>query len=296
MMIHMNIMIFCIVLGIGEIASGFCRCAAVNGAIFLLRRKVLHFDPFNIGDQDTPEELSHVSSEDESKSDDNNKKKNNISVVISPDLEYGAEDNQKEERISCTHFITPNKEASLKPACVLRRRISILPYIHEMESYCNNLVVMPPNVNRKYPVHMMLLDATAKVCQVGYVVLHSTTIVSDVNGNSEDYYSLAEAVYILRELLCPSNTGLLLPELFHVEFTYKSAMGVTAEKANAIEGLHWTENLTTNISEFMNCIHEDNAYIKAREIFWKIIGNQDVDLFEKKQLPVVDEEIDSDDN
>jgi len=196
--------------GAGELASGFCRCGAVNGGTYLLRRGV--------------EEIIY---QDSSRKLDCNLVNNVVGVVISGDEEFGEE---RRKTVKCNNIVLGAEEyVSLDNPNIegtkgrhgsgrrLLRRISILDRAGILPVE-RSIVIFPPNTTNntpnKNPIQCIVEDESLNVVPRNstFEVAHFTMIVED--GQECDGTILEEAMGIL---LRKNNN---ISEIHHVCFSF----------------------------------------------------------------------------
>ena len=262
--------------GAGELTQAFCRSAAVHGATYLLRRPATKLLLSDQSDSNTTKQINGVS--------------------LSPSKFSNDSINLNDKPIRAPHVVISNAAlpyqlkrhvSSQCPKKRVLRRISILSgkLVHGEDNPTKeqrHVIIIPPNsrssVNNSYVIYGVALDDSVSIAPAGSTILHLSTIVDDINDEKMkvDDSSLRQTVQELIDCCKVSNDGSpddesgFLQEIYHVSFSYEltdsSAYGVGTE--DIPNGLHLCSSPISAITEF------DTAFIHAKEIFEKIVGDE----------------------
>jgi RAB protein geranylgeranyltransferase component A len=231
--------------GSGELTQAFCRCAAVYGATYLLRRTPVGIR-LQTSDCISSSSATITTTIEAQQSPEDGGSKRSVQAV----LLKGSPENPQNDRtktIACTHVIVSEgalmaKRAQSSGKRVLRR-ISILsgkPMTamtddeersqSQPEQQQRHVVIIPPGtiVGQTSTIHVIFLDEGVNVAPHvpgGCTIAHLTTTVQNNTSNDVPVSLLKDALQLVLDL-CSSNKtnppGTTIPaELFHASFSYE---------------------------------------------------------------------------
>mmetsp|Transcript_47963 Transcript_47963/g.58076 ORF Transcript_47963/g.58076 Transcript_47963/m.58076 type:complete len:678 (+) Transcript_47963:54-2087(+) len=160
----------CPMYGSGELTQAFCRCSAVNGGVYLLRRT-----PLQINTSDST-----------------------LLIGPDPDPTFGS---NEVKSIPYRNIVTSedaivNKKNNQKKRIL--RRISVIrnnPKETEEERY---FVTLPPQtVRNDHPIQCLVLDQSTSVAARGYAVVQLSMVVDEADPAKVDHEILREALLSL---------------------------------------------------------------------------------------------------
>jgi len=290
--------------GSGELPQAFCRCAAVYGATYLLRRSVLGV-------------IAAVTDSDSEQ--DGSPRKLVEGVVLgrpaaadevgqsssSGDALFEAPSTKGGKRIKCKHVVLPkqflprrsNENAKqkhrrrrvLRRVSILRGKPSLPVVDGEAMSFSHrrHLIVVPPNrlAAKHDAIHAILMDEQVNVVPYvpcGCTVVHLTTTIdfdySDNNDDENDDDSIIEKQSsilhrALHEVILANDKDDGdddVQEIFYATFSYPLDSDNDDDDDTSctknIEGLHL-------VSRPRQSLVADDAFEQAQRIYGKIVGD-----------------------
>lgn len=244
--------------GGGELSQAFCRTAAVNGATYILNRKIR-------GVRKDEGEYPF-------------------------DVTFDVEEGEALGRVRCRHLVRAARERSSRDTVEITKRVCIVAgggnngvfdelFSSDAQFKDAALVIVPPhalNVEQDVPIQIILHGGGIGECPMGQWIIYSS--IRQSGASALDNLVLAED----KLLACLSSADDLQIEKV-LELTYRCV------ESREDDGLQRDDEGIVHVDDPSESMDFDDAYSKARKIHVELFGEDD-EFMEQKDTSNEDED------